>query len=162
MAAPSFTMNRAEVVDRNFVNFCQQLASGAGAAATRRPDERVYSNLALTVGELRELFESQVVSRHLDLIARELRREGRGYYTIGSSGHEGNVVLGRVARYSDPAFLHYRACGLMAERTRQKPDEDFIHVTLLSFMASRLDPIAGGRTTRPCSMPGTRTLCTNS
>ena len=37
-----------------------------------------------------------------------------------------------------------------------------IPATELSSTLTTVAPTAGGRTTRPCSMPGTRTLCTNS
>lgn len=109
-------------------------------------EEPIYADLPGVTGKLLvELFESQVTSRLLDLEARDLRKIGKGYYTIGSSGHEGNVVLGRFARFSDPAFLHYRAGALMVERARQVAGQDPIRDTILSFMASSLDPISGGR-----------------
>ncbi len=165
MAAPAFTMNRAEVVDRNFVAFCKQQATRDDLAPRKPLDQPARDDLPQITGRvLRELFESQIVSRRLDLIARELRKEQRGYYTIGSSGHEGNVVLGRFLRFSDPAFLHYRSGALLAERFRQRPAEaDFVRETLLSFMASRLDPIAGGRhkvwgSVPLCVIPQTSTI----
>lgn len=151
MAAPSFTLNRAEVVDRNFIAYCRQAGETCDMTPRRSLDEPLYSEGLGTAGEaltgrvLLELFESQITSRLLDLEARELRRQNRGFYTIGSSGHEGNAVLGRLTRYSDPAFLHYRSGALLAERARQRPEQNFIRDTLLSFMASRLDPISGGR-----------------
>lgn len=145
MPAPSFSLNRAEVVDRNFIAFCKEQPSGCTMHPKRPLDEPIFSDSPLTGRELRDLFESQVVSRLLDLAARELRKKLTGYYTIGSSGHEGNAVVGRVTRFSDPAFLHYRAGAFMAERSRQRPDENFIRATLQSFMASSADPISGGR-----------------
>ncbi|TWT45936.1 Pyruvate dehydrogenase E1 component subunit beta [Phycisphaerae bacterium RAS1] len=163
MAAPAFTMNRAEVVDRNFVQFCQQAAQTCHARARRPLDEPVGADTPDITGRvLSELFESQVLSRRLDLMARELRKSNRGFYTIGSSGHEGNAVLGRALRFSDPAFLHYRAGALMAERSRQI-GADFIRDTLLSFMASTLDPISGGRhkvwgSAPLCVLPQTSTI----
>jgi len=145
--------NRAAVIDRNFTQFCQgQEAAALSRAAPRRElDEALAQSDAGPAGSPRggrllyELFESQVVSRHLDLTARELRRQERGYYTISSSGHEPNVVLGRFVRHTDPAFLHYRSGALMAERARQGGAQTFIRDTLLSFMASSRDPLAGGR-----------------
>ena len=44
----------------------------------------------------RELFESMLLARHLDVAAHELKAQGHGHYTICSSGHEANVVLGRL------------------------------------------------------------------
>ncbi len=146
MAAPAFTLNRAEVVDRNFVAFCHAQTGGCGMQPRRPLDEPLdAAQPALTGRILRELFESQVLSRHMDFMARELRKQNRGFYTIGSSGHEGNAVLGRLVRFSDPAFLHYRAGALMAERYRQRPELDYVRDTLLSFMAAASDPISGGR-----------------
>ncbi len=146
MAAPAFTLNRAEIIDRNFRALCEQRLSACSLGPRRPLSEPVSPDMPwLTGAVLRELFESQIISRRLDLYARELRKQQRGYYTIGSSGHEGNVALGRYARYCDPAFLHYRSGALMAERARQIPGEDPIRDTLHSFMASSLDPISGGR-----------------
>ena len=47
----------------------------------------------LTVDNCLTLFDAQLGNRHLDLAARWLRSKGKGYYTIGSSGHEGNVAV---------------------------------------------------------------------
>ena len=65
------------------------------------------------------LFDAQLGSRHLDLAARRLRAEGRGFYTIGSSGHEGNVAVAAALRPTDPALLHYRSGAFYLERARQ-------------------------------------------
>ncbi|GAA3339679.1 hypothetical protein GCM10020358_24330 [Amorphoplanes nipponensis] len=53
------------------------------------PDEPVRGGSALTALRARELFDAQLTSRHLDLAARWLRSFNEGFYTIGSSGHEG-------------------------------------------------------------------------
>lgn len=138
-------MNRALVVDQNFVNFCREVASHPPAVQKRALDEPIGADPSLTGQVLYELFESQMLCRLMDIIARDLRKQNRGFYTIGSAGHEGNAVLGRLVRYSDPAFLYYRDAALMAERSRQLPGQDWILDTLLSFMASSLDPSTGGR-----------------
>ena len=62
----------------------------------------------LTTADLAGLFNSQVSSRQLDRLSRRLQARGEGFYTIGSSGHEGNAALARAARVPDMAFLHYR------------------------------------------------------
>ena len=36
-------------------------------------------------------------------------RPGAGFYTIGSSGHEGNAGVAAALRLTDPALLHYRS-----------------------------------------------------
>jgi len=135
--------NRAQVIDENFVEFLRRWDE----APTRQiaPDDEVCEGRALLGRDLLELFESQMVARHLDLVARELRAREAGFYTISSAGHEGNALVGRLTRHTDPAFLHYRSGGFMAERSRKLPNVDFIYETALSLVAGREDPIAGGR-----------------
>jgi 2-oxoisovalerate dehydrogenase E1 component len=135
--------NRAEVVDKNLVRFATEW--NGRATGTGDPAKPVRPGFALTGAELIELLETQLTSRHLDLIARELRAENKSYYTIGSSGHEGNAVVGRATRHTDPAYLHYRSGGFMLERARKVAGQDMIRDTILSQVASSEDPIAGGR-----------------
>ncbi|MGJ7458606.1 thiamine pyrophosphate-dependent enzyme [Halomonas sp. RA08-2] len=101
--------------------------------------------VALAPEALAELFESQLLSRHLDLQARRLQARGEAFYTIGSAGHEGNAAIARALRPTDPAFLHYRDAAFLIERSRQVPDQTPLWDLLLSFAASRDDPISGGR-----------------
>ena len=137
-------LNRAEVVDQNFT---ATVRAWNGAAKTRQrgAGETLCAGSSLTVGAFRELFESQLISRHLDLMARVLRVQNKVFYTIGSSGHEGNAMVARLTRHTDPAFLHYRSGGFMAERFRKLPGMDPIMDSALSFAASKLDPASGGR-----------------
>jgi 2-oxoisovalerate dehydrogenase E1 component len=93
----------------------------------------------------RELFESQLACRLIDVESHELRARGQGYYTICSAGHEGNVALGRVTRATDPALLHYRSGAFFIERARHQPSVDVLLDLLLSLAASADDPISGGR-----------------
>ncbi len=138
MASPqSKVINRAEVVNQNFIEF-------VNAYKPIEPKQLLSTN-GLTSKKLRQLFESQIRSRQLDLMARILKLENKVFYTIGSSGHEGNVMLGELIRHTDPAFLHYRSGGLMMERSRQLPGIDPIWDTCLSFAASKNDPASGGR-----------------
>ncbi|URW74923.1 thiamine pyrophosphate-dependent enzyme [Sphingomonas donggukensis] len=99
----------------------------------------------LTREALAELFHSQVASRQLDRLSRRLQARGEGFYTIGSSGHEGNAAIARVARVTDMAFLHYRSAAFQIERSKQVEGETPTWDMLLSFAASSEDPIAGGR-----------------
>lgn len=139
-----YSLNRAEVVDANFIEFVTKL--GAEHAPPRPADgEPIAPGSGLTCGDVRELLESQIICRHQDLEARNMRARNEGFYTIGSAGHEGNAVVGRVTRHTDIAFLHYRSGALMAERARKVPSGDFIKDSMLSFAASTEDPIAGGR-----------------
>ncbi len=129
-------INRAEVVDLALIDHVRAIASG-----------QVLSERggAIPDADLLELFDSQMVSRQLDLMARVKRLENKVFYTIGSSGHEGNALVGRLTRHTDPAFLHYRSGGFMAERYRQIDGMDFIRDTCLSFAAATADPASGGR-----------------
>lgn len=143
MAAPA-TFNRAEVVDKNFVAFVK----GWSEPPSARPDSMdgpIEPDATCTGHDLVELFESQMITRHLDLIARWLRAKNAAFYTIGSAGHEGNAVVGRITRHTDPAFLHYRSGGFVVERSRKLPDIDIVYDVILSQAASAEDPIAGGR-----------------
>src|SRR5690606_17186187 len=135
-------VNRAEVVDRNFLRFLDEW--DLDAEAQLAGDAAVRAGESLTAREFRELFESQMASRHLALEARAKRLRNAGFYTSRSSGHEGNAVLGRLLRHTDPAFLHYRSGGFMMERLK-KVGQDPVYDTALSLSASAEDPISGGR-----------------
>ena len=136
-------LNRAEICDVNFVEFVERWNGRADARPA--PHEAVLEGSALDARGFRELFESQLISRHLDLMARVLRVQNKVFYTIGSSGHEGNAMVARLARHTDPAFLHYRSGGFMAERFRKLPGMDPVMDSALSFAASKDDPASGGR-----------------
>ncbi|WP_116948732.1 thiamine pyrophosphate-dependent enzyme [Jiangella endophytica] len=94
---------------------------------------------------LRGVFDAQVTSRHLDVVARELQAAGRGFYTIGSAGHESNAVVATALRPSDPALLHYRSGGFYAARAAQVPGSTPVRDVLQSLMGAADEPIAGGR-----------------
>ena len=136
-------LNRAEICDVNFIEFVKSW--GGTPHARPAPDEPILDGSALDAQGFRELFESQLVSRHLDLMARVLRVQNKVFYTIGSSGHEGNAMVARATRHTDPAFLHYRSGGFMAERFRKLPGMDPAMDSALSFAASKDDPASGGR-----------------
>ncbi|HHL31834.1 MAG TPA: MFS transporter [Oceanospirillales bacterium] len=133
----SKNINRAQVVDENFKAHVKSLI---GTEISVELDEFGLSKI-----EFMEMFTSQIMSRQLDLMARALRLENKVFYTIGSSGHEGSVLLGRLTRHTDPAFLHYRSGGFMMERSRKITSIDPIYDTCLSFAASKDDPASGGR-----------------
>lgn len=146
MSVSDRNSNRAEVVDRNFLRLLSAWERDRRAPErVRGPDEPIRAGEPMTCRDAVELFESQIVARCMDLEARAMRARNEGFYTIGSAGHEGNAVVGRLTRHTDMAFLHYRSGALMAERARQVPGQDFIRDSMLSFAASSLDPIAGGR-----------------
>jgi 2-oxoisovalerate dehydrogenase E1 component len=91
------------------------------------------------------LFDAQLGSRHLDLAARWLRSQGKGYYTIGSSGHEGNAAVAAALRPTDPALLHYRSGAFFLARAAQVGGGDPLRDVLLGLVAAVEEPIAGGR-----------------
>ncbi len=90
-----------------------------------------------------DLFDSQIMSRHLDLWAR--RSKGKTFYSIGSSGHEGTAAMAAATRSTDMAFLHYRDAAFLIQRKKQFGGLTPLHDMALSFAASADDPISGGR-----------------
>ena len=143
IAARHKSFNRAEIVDQNFIECVREWRGAAHRAPAA--DAPVLPGSTLDAQGFRELFESQLISRHLDLMARVLRVQNKVFYTIGSSGHEGNAMLARLTRHTDPAFLHYRSGAFMAERFRKLPGMDPVMDSALSFAASKDDPASGGR-----------------
>ena len=139
MATP---VTRVEIVQRNLEEY---LAAAAPASRSLASGEPLRAGGRLTAGEARDLFEDQAISRLLDVAARELKRRNEGYYTISSAGHENNAIVGALLRLDDPCFLHYRSGGLMMARSRKLPGVDPIYDTLLSYAASKEDPISQGR-----------------
>jgi 2-oxoisovalerate dehydrogenase E1 component len=100
---------------------------------------------SLSVDESLALFDAQLGSRHLDLTARWLRSKGKGYYTIGSSGHEGNAAVAFALRPTDPALLHYRSGAFFLARAAQVGGGDPLRDVLLGLVAATEEPIGGGR-----------------
>ena len=132
-------MNRAEIIHENF----SKLVLNKDLPKAR--SNLTPASVKLSDAEVVDLFESQVMSRQLDLVSRRLSARGESYYTIGSSGHEGNAVLGKVFLKTDMAFLHYRSGALLIQRGKQLEGETTLYDMLLSFAASSDDPISGGR-----------------
>ena len=113
--------------------------------ASRDLDAPVRPGSALTVRQAAELFWAQCESRQVDLAAIWMQTQGRGFYTISSSGHEGNAAVAAALRPDDPALLHYRSGGFYCARARQLPDADPVTDILRGMAASVHEPIAGGR-----------------
>ena len=111
----------------------------------REPTAPLSNGSSLTVENCLALFDAQLGSRHLDLAARWLRSKGKGYYTIGSSGHEGNVAVAAALRHTDPALLHYRSGGFFLARAQQIDGPDPLRDVLLGLVAATEEPISGGR-----------------
>jgi len=110
-----------------------------------RPGNVSAAAAGLSGAALVRIFESQLMSRHLDYAARVFGKAGRTFYSIGSAGHEGNAVIAAMLRPSDMAFLHYRSGAFLIERLRQRPGATPLWDMALSFAASAEDPVSGGR-----------------
>ena len=112
-----------------------------GIAALRGAPPPGHTVPAEVQASLLRLFDIQLASRHCDMAARWLRSKGRGYYTIGSSGHESNGAVAMALRDSDPALLHYRSGAFYLARAGL----DGIWDVMSGVVASVTEPIAGGR-----------------
>jgi 2-oxoisovalerate dehydrogenase E1 component len=91
--------------------------------------------------DLARLYDVQLASRHCDLAARSLRAQGKGYYTIGSAGHESNAVVAMTTQPTDPALLHYRSGAFYLARAGL----DGVADILAGVVAATSEPISGGR-----------------
>ena len=91
--------------------------------------------------DVAHLYDLQLASRHCDLAARWLRSQGKGYYTIGSAGHESNAIVAMETRPTDPALLHYRSGGFYLGRAGLPGISDI----LAGVVAATSEPISGGR-----------------
>ena len=100
---------------------------------------------ALPAEQALGLYRAQVLSRVLDLQSRVMQKAGQGFYTIGSSGHEGMAAVAYALRPDDIAFLHYRDAAFQIARADQVGGHDMMRDMLLSFACAAEDPISGGR-----------------
>ncbi|WP_085299335.1 dehydrogenase E1 component subunit alpha/beta [Cognaticolwellia mytili] len=131
--------DRNQLVKENFINFVR---------AQTLPQSSINltpSDVGLSATDVIDLFETQAMSRHLDLQSRVMQKKGQSFYTIGSSGHEGNAAYAKAFRPTDMAFLHYRSGAFVIQRGKQVPGQTSLYDMLLSFAASKDDPISGGR-----------------
>lgn len=132
----------AEPIDEYYTATIAALASSPRRNAD---DEPVRAGSSLTARVCLALFDVQLGSRHLDLAARWLRSESKGYYTIGSSGHEGNAAVAAALRPTDPALLHYRSGAFFLARGALVDGREPLRDVLLGLVAATDEPIAGGR-----------------
>ena len=128
-------MDRAQIVHENFVQRVSAgtLPQGKPASGDLSPQEAVT------------IFRSACLSRSLDRVSRTMQAAGQGFYTIGSSGHEGMAAVAAALRPTDMAFLHYRDAAFQIQRASQVPGTTIAWDMLLSFACSSEDPISGGR-----------------
>jgi 2-oxoisovalerate dehydrogenase E1 component len=132
----------AEPIDEHFITTVSAMSA---SPRQRTGDQPVRDDSSLTAQVCLALFDVVLTSRHLDLAARWLRSQGKGYYTIGSSGHEGNAAVAAALRPTDPALLHYRSGGFFLARAALVDGRDPIRDVLLGLVAATDDPISGGR-----------------
>ena len=128
-------MDRAEIVHENFLRrvAARDLPPGRAPAGPLGRDQAVA------------LYRAGCLSRALDRTSRALQKAGQGFYTIGSSGHEGLAAVAAALRPTDMAFLHYRDAAFQIARADQVPGQTIAWDMLLSFAASSEDPTSGGR-----------------
>ena len=132
-------LDRNQSLKQNFIDFTQS-GDLPSSSINLTP-----TDVGLTDSEVIDIFESQCMSRHLDFQSRVMQKQGQSFYTIGSSGHEGNAAYAKAFRPTDMAFLHYRSAAFLIQRGKQVPGETQLYDMLLSFAASKEDPISGGR-----------------
>ena len=103
------------------------------------------------------LWQAQIASRHCDLAARWLQKEGRSFYTIGSAGHESNAAVALALRPTDPALLHYRSGAFYLARAAQVGHDGVPDIMLgrhrCDRRADRGRAPQGLRPSRPCRDP---------
>lgn len=128
-------MDRADIVHENFL----RRVAGRDFPAGRAPAGPLAATDAVAI------YRAACLSRALDRTSRAMQRAGQGFYTIGSSGHEGMAAVAAALRPSDMAFLHYRDAAFQIARGGQFPGQTMAWDMLLSFAASAEDPISGGR-----------------
>ncbi len=129
-------MDREHIVHQNFLSRV--------AAQGFAPSKDIHAS-NLTAADAIAIYTSQVQSRQLDRTSRAMQRAGQGYYTIGSSGHEGMAAVAAALRPTDMAFCHYRDAAFFIRRAQQVQGQTPVKDILLSFAASSDDPISGGR-----------------
>ncbi|MFL4468403.1 thiamine pyrophosphate-dependent enzyme [Tateyamaria armeniaca] len=125
-------MDRVSIVHDNFL---------ARVAARDLPEVKPQG---LNADASRALFEHQCLTRALDIVSREMQKAGQGFYTIGSSGHEGMAAVAHALRPDDIAFLHYRDGAFQVARAAQR-GQDMCRDMLLSYACAADDPTSGGR-----------------
>jgi 2-oxoisovalerate dehydrogenase E1 component len=128
-------MDRADIVHDAFVNRVTDGKFPIGA----RPNGRLSAIEAVAI------FRSQCLSRNLDRRSRKMQTAGQGFYTIGSSGHEGMAAVASALRVDDMAFLHYRDGAFQTRRSAMVPGTTPAWDMLLSFSTAKADPMSGGR-----------------
>ncbi|HEX9040085.1 MAG TPA: thiamine pyrophosphate-dependent enzyme [Trebonia sp.] len=138
-------MSFEDELDQRFLSAVASVARDGPADLPEMAGTAQHAAVPLNDEQLLALFDAQAGSRHLDLAARYLRAEGRGFYTIGSAGHESNAAVAAALRPTDPALLHYRSGAFYLARAAQVPGSQPLLDVLLGLVGAADEPIAGGR-----------------
>ena len=128
-------MDRADIVHTAFL----KRVAGGDFPLGASPSGPLASQDAISI------FKAQCLSRNLDRRSRKMQAEGNGFYTIGSSGHEGMAAVEAALRVDDMAFLHYRDGAFQTHRSLRVSGVDPVTDMLRSFATSTSDPMSGGR-----------------
>lgn len=128
-------MDRADIVHNAFLKRVPAGDFPVGATAAG----------PLSDAEAVAIFRAQCLSRNLDRRSRKMQAAGQGFYTIGSSGHEGMAAVASALRVDDMAFLHYRDGAFQIRRSAMVPGVTPTWDMLLSFSTAKSDPMSGGR-----------------
>ncbi|MEM7222935.1 MAG: thiamine pyrophosphate-dependent enzyme [Pseudomonadota bacterium] len=128
-------MDRADIVHDSFL----RRVAARDLPAGRAPAGPLGDAQAVAI------YRAGCLSRALDRTSRAMQKAGQGFYTIGSSGHEGMAAVAAALRPTDIAFLHYRDAAFQIARADQVPGQTIAWDMLLSFTASSEDPTSGGR-----------------
>ena len=118
-------MDRADIIHESFLRRVKEGDFPPGQASA------TLANAGLSAADFVGIFRSQVLSRQLDRTSRKLQARGEGYYTIGSSGHEGNAAIAAAFRPTDMAVGSYeklnRACGWKPQIPLEKTLEEVLN-----------------------------------
>ena len=128
-------MDRANIVHQNFLD----RVSAEDFPSSKAPSGPLTSQEAISI------YRTGCLTRALDRKSREMQAQGQGFYTIGSSGHEGIAAVAAALRLDDMAFLHYRDAAFQIQRSELVPGQSIVWDMLLSFACAKDDPISGGR-----------------
>ncbi|MEP6343229.1 MAG: thiamine pyrophosphate-dependent enzyme [Maricaulaceae bacterium] len=129
--------NRADIIDEGF----KRRVTALDLPEITPPLS--HTQLGLSAKTLVDWFDTQIMSRQLDLMAR--RTKGETFYSIGSAGHEGLAAIATASRLTDMAFLHYRDAAFVIQRRKSVVGSTPLYDMALSFSASSEDPVSGGR-----------------
>jgi len=132
-------IERSAILDQQFMSALKTCSFPLASSETS------LNQAGLSTSEALSIFKSQIASRQLDLLARQLKKENTGFYTLASSGHEGNAAIARVFSKKDMAFLHYRSGAFFFERAAEENLKAAWYHQVSALMCSGDNPLNQGR-----------------